>query len=166
MKRLSKFVLSLSLLTSLCACSLFEDVKDDVENGMDKVEDKVEDSTTKKEGKLDDLMLYLKDNGVMFEDETTLDNFNFAAEEGRSFTYDGNKVYVYSVDTTNAAVRTLLQQATDTNRSTANQDGKNLEYGASANDKYLLVYDLHAKVDKLLDNFKNYKYEKENSAAR
>lgn len=164
MKRLVKVLMSLLLLTSLCGCSLFKDVKDDVENEMDKVENKVEDTTTQNDGKLSDLMLYLKDNGVLFENETTLDNFDFAANEGRSFTYDGNKVYVYSVDMANAAVRTLMQQASETNRITANQNGENKEYGASANDKYLLVYDINAKVDTLLDNFEKYKYESKSSA--
>lgn len=159
MKYITKVGLAFLMVCMVCGCSMFKEASDDVNNAIDKVED----TTTNEEGKLSDLMTYLKDNKITLEDEEELNNFNFAAKEGRSFTYDGNKVYVYSVDTANAAIRTLMNQALTNNQVVASVDGKEVTYGASANDNYLMIYELEAKVDDLLDNFKNYKYEK-NSA--
>lgn len=156
MKQLLKLTLALLLVSTVSGCAFFNGLKDDVKNEMDKIEN--EGTADKKEEKLSDLMTYLKDNGIKYENDETLNNFDFAAKEGMSFTVDGEKVYVYRVDTQNEMMNSLMQQAAQSNTVSASRDGVEKKYGASVNGTYLLIYDLESKVNNLLDGFQKYQY--------
>lgn len=158
MKKLSKLALSSLLLFSMAGCSMGKDAEDDAEKAKDKVEDKTKETVDDTKGTVDDVMSYFKEQGVTYNNDQTLDEFDFAAKEGRSFTVDNQNVYVYRVDSTDENMQKLINQASSHNMITANQDGVENQYGATVNGNYLMVYDKDAQLDELIKYFKGYKY--------
>lgn len=156
MKKLNLLMLSLFMTVSLLGCSRKSEpmkkdntVEKDVKKGVDKAERKTEKT-------LDDLMNYMKGEGVTYSEDKKINDINWGAREGRSFMYDNQNVYIYEVDTKDQKVAELLRQAKENNRVTASQNGQNMQYGAAVNGNYLMIYDKEAQLDQLVEIFKKY----------
>ena len=134
---------------------------------FDKSEKTIEETvdTAKKDGKeaeknvqdsMDDLMEFLRGEGVEYTNDKKLDRFDWPAKEGRSFLYNNQNVYLYKVDPSDAKIAGLLDKAQTSNRISATQNGEQMEYGASVNGGYLLVYDQDSAIEDLVEAFKKY----------
>lgn len=153
MKKIYTSIVSLTLLFVMSACfdnsnnEVMDNAKKDVEKGMDYTNDSI-----------DQMMDHFKTNEVNYNDEEKLDNFDFAATEGRRFKYQDQDVYVYRMDMKDEKVNEFIQSVKDDNRIQASLNDKTMEYGASVNGNYLLVYDKNLKEnDALLKTFNSYK---------
>lgn len=154
MRKWYKVFLSLFLMFTMSACfndsnkEVMDNAKKDTEKGMDNMEDSI-----------DNVMRHFESNEVNYENEEMLDNFDFAAKEGRRFKYQNKDVYMYRIDTSDSKVKDLIQNVNDTNRIQASMNNKTMDYGASVNGNYLMVYDKNLKEDDvLLKTFQSYKY--------
>lgn len=142
--------LSLLMLFTLGAC---------MGNDEPKKEEEVKETEKKAEGTIDDVMNYFSDNGYAYTNDQTLSEFNFAAKEGKSFTYNDQTMYLYRVDPSDTQINGLMEEAKKSNIITANQNGTTNEYGARVNGNYLLVYDKGAKMDDFNKMFDAYQFE-------
>lgn len=153
MKKFSLALLSLLMMCSLAGC-MNNDKKDDAK---DKTEEKDKKTKTNEDnGSISDVMNYMKENGIEYTNDKTLSDFDWAAKEGTSFTYDGKSVYLYRVDGTNTEMNEVLSRVKSSNAITANQNGQDMEYSARANGNYLLIYDKDAMLDDLVEIFNKY----------
>ena len=158
MNKLSKLAMSSLLLFTMAGCSMNNDAEKEAEKTKDKVEDKTKEAADDTQGTMDDVMNYFKEKGVSYNNDQTLENFDFAAKEGRSFMVEDQNVYVYRVDSADENMKDLINQASSKNMITASQNGVENQYGATVNGNYLMVYNKDAQLDELVKYFKDYKY--------
>ena len=57
---------------------------------------------------MDNMMSYLKDQGITIDDMKDLTDMDFAAHEGRSFSYQGNTAYLYRLKENDESMKALL----------------------------------------------------------
>lgn len=139
----------------LCGCSMNEDSSDGTTNqsNTEKPTPPVDEGNTN----MDDMMTYLKDNGIEYSDMASIDQMDFAAHEGRSFMTNGATAYMYRLDSNDASMSELLKQATESGTITTNQNGEQKQYNASVNGNYLLVYDTTTDMTNFTKAFAAYK---------
>ncbi len=106
---------------------------------------------------MDNMMTYFKDQGLTLDDMKDLTDMDFAAHEGRSFSYQGNTAYLYRLKENDESMKALLDSAKNTGTVKVNINGEKKDYAASVNGNYLLVYLKDAKMDDLLKQFDSYK---------
>jgi len=88
--------LSLAFLLVLGGCSMGK--KDDSNNGNANATDtkQPQSNTANSAGETMDRMIsYLQDQGMELQDMTDIDQMDFAAHEGKSFSYRGSAMYLY-----------------------------------------------------------------------
>lgn len=105
---------------------------------------------------MDNMMSYLQQKGITLDDMKTLDDMDFAAHEGRSFTYQGNTAYLYRLKENDESMKALLDSAKNSGTVKVNINGERKDYAASVNGNYLLVYQKEAKMDDFIQLFDTY----------
>ncbi len=105
---------------------------------------------------MDNMMSYLKDQGITIDDMKDLTDMDFAAHEGRSFSYQGNTAYLYRLKENDESMKALLDSAKNTGTVKVNINGESKDYAASVNDNYLLIYQKEAKMDDFIKLFDTY----------
>lgn len=106
---------------------------------------------------MDHMMNYMKENGVTLNDIKELADMDFAAHEGRSFSYEGNTAYLYRLKDSDESMKALLDSAKNTGKVKVNINGEQKDYAAAVNGNYLLIYLQEAKMDDFLKYFDSYK---------
>ncbi|NBK97058.1 MAG: hypothetical protein EOM50_03405 [Erysipelotrichia bacterium] len=154
MRKLNIAFLSLLMMLSLVGCMN----NDKKETTSDQSEEKKKTETNKEEGSVSDVMNYFKENGIVYDNDKVLSDFDWAAKEGTSFQYNGKSIYLYRVDGSNAQMNEVLNKVKSSNAISANQNGTNKEYSARVNGNYLMIYDQEAAIDELVKIFDKYKY--------
>lgn len=157
MKLIKILCLSMIALLPLQGCSMNEvredskDVKEDVERPVEEVKDKIEE-------RIDNLTAYFKEKDVELNELQTIEDIDFAADEGRSFTVDGKTVYIYRVNQDDAQMQKVMKEAKDNGKVKVNITGKEMEYGASVNQDYLMLYDQSINIEPIVSVFDSYTY--------
>lgn len=105
---------------------------------------------------MDNMMSYLKDQGITIDDMKDLTDMDFAAHEGRSFSYQGNTAYLYRLKENDESMKALLDSAKNTGTVKVNINGESKDYAASVNGNYLLIYQKEAKMDDFIKLFDTY----------
>lgn len=105
---------------------------------------------------IDSMTAYLKEKGIQLEEETNIDQMDFAAHEGRSFTVNGNKVYLYRMNTEDENMKKVMDEASKNGKVKVNIDGNEKEYQAQVKNDFLMVYDNAYNINDLLTAFPNY----------
>lgn len=114
------------------------------------------DMEKKTEDTIDSMMAYLKEKGIEWEQEANIDQMEFAAHEGRSFMVNGQKAYLYRMNSEDASMKQVLEDATNKGKVKVNIDGEEKEYQAQVKNDYLLVYENGEGLNDLMMNFPNY----------
>lgn len=143
-----------SALLLLAGCSMFEDGKKDVKDAAEKVEksDPVKDT----EKTIDNMMDWLKEKGVEVNDMEVIDQMDFAAHEGRSFTYNGHSAYMYRINTSDEKMKQFMKDAEKNKKVKVKENGEEKEYSAAVNGDYLFIYNSDDDMGDFLKNFPNY----------
>lgn len=120
------------------------------ENAKKTAEKTVDDS-------IDNVMDFFEKQQVKVENMQPIENMEFAAYEGRTFTVDGGNAYLYRVKADDENMKKVMKEAEEKGKVKVSIDNKEMEYGASVNNGYLLLYEPSAKnVDILTSTFLNY----------
>lgn len=152
MKNLKLFACLLALCSMLSACNM----KNDVEDAKDKVENKADDAKNDVEDSIDNVMKYFKDKGVTYDQDTAIEQMDFAAYEGRSFVVNGSTAYLYRVKNDDENMKKVMKEAADKGKVRVKINNKEMEYGAKVNGNYLFLYDTTADMTDVLQTFPGY----------
>ncbi len=156
MKKIKVAMLSLFMVLTMSGCGMVNKTEKAVDDSAENAKKDVKKAEKDMKNGVDDLMAFFKGEGVEYSNDKKLDQFDWPAQEGRSFMYNNQNVYLYKVDPSDAKIAGLLDKAQTSNRISATQNGEQMEYGASVNGSYLLVYDKDAMMDDLVEIFKKY----------
>ena len=154
-------------LTFLGGCSMNDKgtTGNDMSNtnvGKD-ISNALEDSGKAVQDSIDNVMDFLTQKNIKYENMQTLNNMEFAAHEGRSFTIDGKNAYLYRVKEDDENMKKIMEQARKNGKVKVSITGKEMEYNARVNGNYLLLYDPSAKIDEALNAFDTYRYDATNN---
>ena len=154
-------------LTFLGGCSMNDKgtTGNDMSNsnvGKD-IRNAVEDSGQAVQDSIDNVMDFFTQKNIKYENMQTLDNMEFAAHEGRSFTIDGKNAYLYRVKEDDENMKKIMEQARNNGKVKVSITGKEMEYNARVNGNYLFLYDPSAKIDEALNAFDAYRYDATNN---
>lgn len=163
-----KKILSLSLSALLLSgCSWFNGNKDMVNNnpntngnnsnGNKPMTNGNNTNNSSKKGMINDVMDYFEKEGIRAENMSEIDQFDFAAHEGRMFEVNGETVYLYRLNTEDAKMKTWMDEIQKNKKVSVNQNGMDEEYSALINNDYLLVYKMGADIAPLDETFTGYK---------
>lgn len=108
------------------------------------------------EDSIQNMMNYMQQNGIQISDMTPIDQMDFAAHEGQSFSYNGNTAYLYRLKSNDETMKALLEDAKKNGTVKVNMDGKEQVYNASVNGDYLFVYDPAANMGDFINAMGNY----------
>ncbi len=160
MKQIQKHAaLVLAALLVLTGCSMGNDENDQHANMQGKAnqsETNPPQNNNMENDTMDQMISYLNDSGVTLNQMQTLDQMDFAAHEGRSFSYQGNSGYLYRLKSNDASMRALLDSAAQNGTVKVNMDGSEKDYKAAVNGDYLFVYDQSADMQDLIKIFTAY----------
>ena len=95
---------------------------------------------------MDAMMNYLKQKGVEISNLAPIDQMDFAAHEGKSFTYQGSTAYLYRLKSDDANMKALLHDAKEKGSIKVKQGGEEKLYNAFVNGDYLFVYEKDAEM--------------------
>ncbi len=101
--------LSLAFLLVLGGCSMGK--KDDGNNSnVNATDTKQPQSNTANTGSetMDRMISYLQEQGMELQDMSDIDQMDFAAHEGKSFSYRGNAMYLYRLKSDDQSMQALL----------------------------------------------------------
>lgn len=154
-------------LTFLGGCSMNDKgtTGNDMSNtnvGKD-ISNALEDSGKAVQDSIDNVMDFFTQKNIKYENMQTLNNMEFAAYEGRSFTIDGKNAYLYRVKEDDENMKKIMEQARKNGKVKVSITGKEMEYNARVNGNYLLLYDPSAKIDEALNAFDTYRYDATNN---
>jgi len=158
MKMMKLTALVCASLFVFCGCSMMKN--DDDTNAQGKA-NQTETNPPQKSSDyandtMDNLVSYLKEKGVELEDMSDLDQMDFAAHEGKSFSYQGNTGYLYRLKSDDKSMKALLSSAEKNGTVKVNIDGKEQEYKASVNGDYLFVYPQNVNMGNVVTAFGTY----------
>lgn len=102
------------------------------------------------------MVTYFKDKGMELTDLKDIEQMDFAAHEGKSFTYQGSPMYLYRLKSNDDSMKALLDSAKKTGNVKVNIDGKQQNYKASVNGDYLLVYENGDTIQDFIKTFGSY----------
>ncbi len=111
---------------------------------------------TVKTSQMKDLFAYFDEQGITYSNAQDLKTMNINAHEGKMFEYEGNPVYIYRMNMSDANMKSWMDEIKNTGKVTINQDGKDDNYDAIINGEYLLVTKSNTNLNKLSEMFKNY----------
>lgn len=147
-------VCTLSLMTG-CGNSDSKDTTDgevnkSVENAKDTAEKTMDDS-------IDNVMTFFNDQKVKVENVKPIDKMEFAAYEGRTFTVDGNDVYLYRVKMEDENMKKVMNEAKEKGKVKVSIDNKETEYNASVNNGYLMLFNQNMDNASIKNSFDQYR---------
>lgn len=102
------------------------------------------------------MVAYFKEKGMELTDLKDIDQMDFAAHEGKSFSYQGSPMYLYRLKSNDESMKALLESAKNTGNVKVNIDGKQQNYKASVNGDYLLVYKNGDTIQDFIKAFGSY----------
>lgn len=102
------------------------------------------------------MVSYFKEKGIELADMTDIDQMDFAAHEGKRFSYKGSPMYLYRLKSNDESMKALLDSAKNTGNVKVNIDGKQQNYKASVNGDYLLVYENADTIQDFINVFDSY----------
>lgn len=160
MKTLQRLaVLSMAALFLLGGCSMGKDEDTNTPNNLSKAnETKTNQPQNQNTGSdtMDRMIAYLNQQGVTMDQMKSLDQMDFAAHEGRSFSYQGNTGYLYRLKSEDESMKALLESAQKNGTVKVNRDGQEQNYNAAVNGDYLFVYDPNVDMKGFIDIFSGY----------
>ena len=106
---------------------------------------------------IDDMMNYFKEKGLAFNAMTNIENMDFAAHEGRMLVNNGQKAYLYRLNSQDPAMQKLIAQVRDKGMADVKLDNEQKQYSAMVNGDYLLLYDQGTNMSNLTNIFSNFK---------
>lgn len=112
--------------------------------------------STINEDSIQNMMNYMQGKGIEIRNMAPIDQMDFAAHEGQSFSYNGNTGYLYRLKSDDANMKALLDDAKKNGSIKVNMDGKEQLYNASVNGDYLFVYDPAANMGDFISAMNNY----------
>lgn len=133
-----------------------DEVKNGAENAAEDIGRSAEKAKEQGEKTLDDMMQYLRDQGIAVEDEQTLDAIEFAAYDGRSFSVDGTQMYLYRIDTNDETMQKVIAQLKQAGSVKVEKDGETLSYSGTLFEDYLLLHDPGADVHVFVETMNHY----------
>ncbi|MEG0264683.1 MAG: hypothetical protein RSC93_10045 [Erysipelotrichaceae bacterium] len=144
------------MVSLLSGCSYFN--KDDTSE-KDKVETSKKEKSVEKEASdsIDEVMKWMEQQGIKYNEMETLNEMNFAAHEGRSFKYNENLVYLYRVNTSDEKMNSFLNETQHSKIVNVNENGVEKQYKALVNRDYLMVYQDGKDISQLETLFPTYK---------
>ena len=131
-------------------------MKNGAENAAEDIGRSAEKAKEHGEKTLDDMMQYLRDQGIAVEDEQTLDAIEFAAYDGRSFSVDGTQMYLYRIDTNDETMQKVIAQLKQDGSVKVEKDGETLSYSGTLFEDYLLLHDPGADVHVFVETMNHY----------
>lgn len=108
------------------------------------------------EDSMDNMMNYLNEQGVEISNMKAIDQMDFAAHEGNSFSYNGNTAYLYRLKSNDESMSALLKDAKEKGTVKVNMGGTEQEYNASVNGDYLFVYGKDMDMSSMIEPFNQY----------
>lgn len=105
---------------------------------------------------MNNMVSYLKEKGMELSDMADIDQMDFAAHEGKRFSYKGSPMYLYRLKSNDESMKALLDSAKNTGNVKVNIDGKERNYKASVNGDYLLVYENGDTIQDFIEIFGTY----------
>lgn len=145
------------LMLSLCiillsGCSWFKDKEMDPPN-----QNNGSNNMTKPtKNNIEDVFTYFENEGIEVKNIATMDQFDFAAHEGRMFEVNGERVYLYRLNTNDEKINEWMNEIKQNNTVDVNQNGLDEKYSALLNQDYLLVYKKGANISPLDEVFNQY----------
>ncbi len=160
MKPLQKLaVCSLAGLFMISGCSMGKDEDTNTPNPQSKAnqtETNPPQNQSSASDTMDRMIAYLNEQGVTMDQMRSLDQMDFAAHEGRSFTYQGNTGYLYRLKSEDESMKALLESAQKNGTVKVNHDGQEQNYNAAVNGDYLFVYDPNVDMNDFISIFTGY----------
>lgn len=150
--------IALSALLLLSGCSMWsgdDNAAQGTANATDTKQPENNRNVTS-EDSIDNMMNYLKQQGVEISDMAPIDKMDFAAHEGKSFTYQGNTAYLYRLKSDDVNMKALLDEAKQKGNIKVNHNGKEELYNASVNGDYLFVYEKDADMGSFINAMGSY----------
>lgn len=105
---------------------------------------------------MDRMVSYFKEKGMELADMADIDQMDFAAHEGKRFSYKGSPMYLYRLKSNDESMKALLDSAKNTGMVKVNIEGKEQQYKASVNGDYLLVYENGDTIQDFIEAFGTY----------
>lgn len=154
MKRIT-WCATLSCVFLMSGCSMWDDSANSTAN---QTTETAPNTTTpsKMEDSMDNMMNYLNEQGIRVDDMEPIDQMDFAAYEGKSFTYNGSTAYLYRLKSDDENMRALLDSAKENGTVKVSMDGNEQMYNASVNGDYLFVYDPETQMGDFIKALGNY----------
>lgn len=106
---------------------------------------------------IDDVMNYFKEKGLAFSSMMNIENMDFAAHEGRVLVNNGQKAYLYRLNSQEPAMQKLIAQVREKGIADVKLDNEQKQYSAMVNGDYLLLYDQGTNMSNLTNIFSNFK---------
>lgn len=153
----------MKLIAFLCAgvllisgCSMNDNKDKQANNGTENATDTNPPQNDASNDSIDQMLNYLTSQGVNVNDMKTIDHMDFAAHEGKSFSYNGNTGYLYRLKSNDENMKALLDSAKKNGTVKVNLDGTEQDYSASVNGDYLFVYQKDADMSNLVSALAKY----------
>lgn len=155
MKKIQISLLML-IMFSMSACSMFSSNDTTSQDSVEK-EDVVEESKDNTTESISNIFTHFDDNNIEYTEKEKIENMDFAAEEGYSFRFDNEYVYLYRLDDTDSMMQQVLDEANNRGILTATQNGVDQDYKALVNGNYIMIYNQDATIEDLETKFNEYK---------
>lgn len=155
----SWIILACAAVLTLTGCSKGNDEKKETNGAANQTETNPpqnNNTSMASNDTMDNMMTYLNGQGITMNDMKPIDKMDFAAHEGRSFSYNGNTGYLYRLKSNDESMKALLDSAKNNGTVKVSVDGKEQEYSASVNGDYLFVYQKDANMSDLVTAIGSY----------
>lgn len=125
----------------MSGCSM-NDEKDPTDGEANKSTENAKKSAEKTvDDSIDNVMDFFETQQVKVENMQPIENMDFAAYEGRTFMVDGENAYLYRVKMDDENMKKVMKEAEEKGKVKVSIDNKEMEYAASVNNGYLLLYE-------------------------
>ena len=154
MKAIIRIVFCICVLFSLVACgNLFDTNTPKTTTGTTGVTSTSKVGTLDSIHDVDDLLIYMKSKGFIYENEMEIAGLESGYTEGRKFTSDGGDYSIYRFDETNQTVMTAVDQAKTSNTIKMNVGGTMKEVPVYVFGNYMITYPEGADISQIQGYF-------------
>lgn len=105
---------------------------------------------------IEDMVSYFKEKGLSFPKIANIEKIDFAAYEGKVLENNGQKAYLYRLNSQDSAMKKLMQQVREKGVANVKIDNEHKQYSAMVNGDYLLLYDQGANMSNITSVFPNF----------
>ena len=106
--------------------------------------------------RLNEVMDYFQQHDIDVSDNAPVSSLDFNALEGKTFSYEGQMIYLYRFDRDNPEGQKMLDYAAENGRMKIILDGRQMEYKAYVNDDMILFYDSEEPLEALRQIYVSY----------